>query len=235
MTEQEYQAALEEADKKLAANASELEGLKSQIKQLEENQKNQNSYITKLEEKTKQVPITSPNPIDMDITRYVQKNMKKDTINEAMAIIAQSVPNEVVECLKPELNKFLDNTMTIEKTKVSYVIDAFNLIRGRALSDVNHPINQIGKPTAAQPENKPQAGVQPQPQPQPQQTGNLSYAQRLAMSMGSPPPVGVPTMTPSDMNAAQTPPTEAQPITSTKDAMKNFKNRVMFGGANKFS
>lgn len=220
MTLEELQAALE-------AEKQKSEALLKEKEQLEQNVKNQNSYITKLEQNVKkpEQQIGSPTITDKRLSEYLARNMKRDAIDEAFAVINQNVAPEIVECLKPEVLAMIDKTMTIDRTQPSYVIDAFNIIYGSAMTNKNHKIHQIGKA----PEPKPAAApVQPVPV---QQAAQPTVNEQLKAFMGT-----TPTMTPSDKSAVQAPPnTSPTPIANTRDAMSRFKDAVRNAGANRFS
>jgi hypothetical protein len=222
---------LEEMQQLLEEQKKTIEELAKRNETLEKNQKEQNSYITKLETQLQGFKSSSAQPgnpvspqLSQPLTSYLQKNMKKDTIEEALALIAQQGTGaDVIDCIKPELMKFLEETMTIDRTKVSYVTDAFHLIYGKAMSNKDHAIHKLGQ--AGTKENKP-----PVSQPASQVAGQQDIAQQLRDRI-------VPTMTPADVNAAQTPPLQNpnEQIKTTKDAVNSFKRRIINAGGNRFS
>ena len=225
MTLEELQAALE-------AEKQRSEALLKEKEQLEQNVKNQNSYITKLEQNVKkpEQQIGGPTITDKRLSEYLARNMKRDAIDEAFAVINQNVAPEIVECLKPEVLAMIDKTMTIDRTQPSYVIDAFNIIYGSAMTNKNHKIHQIGKAPEPKPATAP---AQPGPAQQVAQpvAAQPAINEQLKAFMGT-----TPTMTPSDKSAVQAPPnTSPTPIANTRDAMSRFKDAIKNAGANRFS
>jgi hypothetical protein len=196
---------------------AEIERLTQENQKLTENQKNQNSYITKLEAAAKQEPTKVQVPVmDKQLTEYLQRNMRRDAMEEGMKVISQSVPKEIVDCLKPELDEFVQANMTIDKTKPSYIVDAFQLLYGKAMTNSAHKIHTIGQ---AGKETPPAA-----PPPAPQEV----LADKLRQTIP-------PGMTPDDKNAGQTPPASQAKIANTRDAMSAFKQKIQTAGQNRFS
>jgi len=190
-----------------------IKKLEEERKKLEENIRNQNSYITKLEGKTKEVSTSTETP-DF-VKTFVQKTVKRETINEAMEEISKSVDQNVIDILKPELNKFLEDTMTgANTTNVQYVIDAFSLIWGRALRKKDHPIHSIGKAEEPKQEQKPNVP--------------LSEINKIIKST----PQG---MSNADSSAGKILPNESSRIKNTRDAFSSFKSRLGSIGSNKFN
>ena len=221
---------LEELQEQIKSQEALILNLKEEKEALEKNQKEQNSYITKLEaqlqssKSSSKIAMQEALHLSQPLTAYLQKNMKRDTIEEAMqALIQQGTGAEIVKCMKPELTKFLDETMTIDKTRPSYVVDAFHLLYGKAMADKNHPVHKIGQ--AGKQENIP-----PVSQPVSQVAGQQDIAQQLRDKIA-------PTMTPTDVNAAQSPPLQNpnEQIKTTKDAVNAFKRRIINAGGNRFS
>lgn len=209
----------------------ELEEARASVAQLEANQKSQNSYITKLESKVKE-KTASYSSMDKDLALYIQRKRKEDVTNDALVAIRDAVPDEIVNLLLPELNRFLDKTMTIERTKESYVIDSFYLLYGKAMGNKDHAIHEIGKPAVT--ENPPASPpVEPQA-PARQATPNSSQAlkDKLKERMG---PVVAPTMTPSDDNFMTAPPVQPAPITDTKSAISAWRAKLAAASQNRFS
>lgn len=134
---------LEEALAKVAQLESEAQELKNQIK-------NQNSYITKLEAKAASTQQQTAGPKDLDpITkRYLEKNMMKDTINEAKEHIVSQVGIDIYNAVEPDLKVWLDANMKIESCTVEFVEDSFNLIYGRCFRNKEHNLHKVlGKGT----------------------------------------------------------------------------------------
>ena len=86
---------LEEAQAQLAAMTKERDDALADNKQLKENISRQNSYITKLENKNstniesaqKSTTPTVDARFDPAVQAYLEKNMKRDAIEEAKATI----------------------------------------------------------------------------------------------------------------------------------------------------
>lgn len=225
---------LEELEQLKESQDQLIKALKEDKETLAKNQKEQNSHITKLEAELQQLRNKSSNQaqgttiepqLSKPFTDYLQKNMKRDTIEEALSLLAQQGTGaDVLDCMKPELMEFLNNTMTIDKTKTSYVVDAFHLLYGKAMANKDHVIHKLGQQ---------QGGVQGNPPPVQQSQSQVAGQQTLAQRMQA---VMPPIMTPNDVNAAQTPPQQnGEQIKSTKDAMSSFKKRIINAGGNRFS
>lgn len=184
----------------------------------------QNSYATKLENQVKELkntqPTNSANPND-DITRkYLEQNMRKDIINQALTIIKATYGEQLVEACLPDYNDFLEKNMTLKNTTVEYATDAFNLVYGRCFAKKDHPVHNIGKATS------------PSGTPTPQQAGTNSAAvQQVASIIQGQPPV----MNNNDASAGQgLPGTQGVPIKNTRDAFSIFKDKMRQGGSSKF-
>ena len=184
----------------------------------------QNSYATKLENQVKELknsqPQNSANPND-DITRkYLEQNMRKDIINQALTIIKATYGEQLVEACLPDYKDFLDKNMTLKNTTVEYATDAFNLVYGRCFAKKDHPVHNIGKATS------------PSGTPTPQQAGTNSAAvQQVASIIQGQPHV----MNNNDASAGQgLPGTQGVQIKNTRDAFSAFKDKLRQGGSSKF-
>lgn len=211
MTLEELQAALAQAQADLAAERAAKQ-------QLETNQGNQNSYITKLEGQinalkqdisTLQVTANKDpkdaSGIDPTLVNYLKKQMRKDIETEGYSRIQAMVTAEVWKALEKEFNEFIKETMNEANMSPEYMVDAFRLVYGRAMTNKDHPVNKIGQ-------------VNPPQQRQP-----------------FTPPTLPPTMTPSDTSAATgLPGTQAAAIKNTQDAMKAFRDKFRSAGQNTF-
>ena len=210
MTEQEYLQRIKDLEDQLNVE-------KQNTTKLTENQSKQNSYITKLEEKAnKQEQSNTPAQqvaLDPNVTKYLARKMREDTIADAMNTIRTSVSQEEIVVLEPDLMKFLNETMNSSNTSVAYITDAFNLIYGRAMRNKTHAIHQANKTS----------------QQSPTQQQIVQNANQLVRQT---PPV----MSNRDTSAVQTPPATpgSNPISSTRDAFDRFKNKLSFQGENKF-
>lgn len=151
---------LEEAQAKIKELEVEINKLQGQVK-------NQNSYITKLEAQVKGAPNNpggNSNGLDSVTQRYLEKNMMRDTIEEAKQNIIKQVGNEVYNAVEPDLNEWLKANMKIQNCTVEFVEDSFNLIYGRCFRNKDHKVHEaLGKgttPQVATPTTTPQTNVQ---------------------------------------------------------------------------
>jgi hypothetical protein len=151
MTLEELQVSQEQIKK-------ELEALKEEKETLEKNQKEQNSYITKIESELKaykekekptpQNPAPQPSATNLDshskvVLEYAGKRFMQDVVDEASQGIILQVGQEVYEALKKDFKEFLDKNLTIDKADVKYILQSFNLVYGRAMTNKEHPIHQV--------------------------------------------------------------------------------------------
>ena len=185
--------------------------------------KDQNSYITKLENQLKATPQPSaPNGTNDVTMKYLEKNMRRDVIAEAEQQILASISPEVYAAVKPDYMDFLDKKMTREYTTVEYAVDAFALVLGRCMSNKDHAVNKIGKaaPPGDTPKQQVQAGTNGQA---------VADVQNILKTTA-------PVMTGKD-SGSQTgmPNVGGQPIKNTKDAFSALKNRFAANGENKFN
>lgn len=221
---------LEEAQAQLAAMTKERDEALADNKQLKENISRQNSYITKLENKTNSTNIESAQKsttptvdtrFDPAVQAYLEKNMKRDAIEEAKAMIKTEITEEMYKAVEPDFMAFLDKNLRKENCTTAYIVDAFSLVMGRALRNKEHPINKIGKGMATPPAT-------------PTQTTNSSQVQSVQNTIlnNTTPPV----MTNKDVGAASGMPygNGAQHQT-TKDAFKSLKERFANMGGNRFN
>jgi hypothetical protein len=180
----------------------------------------QNSYITKLQNQLKEQQKPAAAAGSDDVTRkYILEKMKEDVMKQATAVIVNAIGQDKFNAVKPDFDKFLVN-LTPEHTNVDYVIDAFNLVYGRCLTNPNHPIHQVGK------------AVNPSGTPAPQVAGTNGQQVEVVQNImaGQPQP-----MTSNDANAGQgIPGTQGEPVKNTNEAFKNLKNRLQGVGSNRF-
>lgn len=212
MTIEELQAALKQTQEELAKERAAKE-------QLALNQSNQNSYITKLEgqintlkqeianlQTTANKDPRSDAGIDPTLINYLKKQMRKDIETEGYARAKSLVTEEVWKTLEKELVTFVKDSDD-DKVTPEYIVDAFRLLYGRAMTNPEHPIHKVAKPTQA-------------PAP-------------AAIT----PPTLPPSMTPNDSGAAGgTPPSMSQgvQVKNTQEAMKAFKEKILNAGRNNF-
>ena len=221
---------LEEAQAQLAAMTKERDEALADNKQLKENISRQNSYITKLENKTNSTNIesaqksTSPTVdtrFDPAVQAYLEKNMKRDAIEEAKIIIKSEITDEMFKAVEPDFNAFLEKNLKKENCTSAYIVDAFSLVMGRALRNKEHPINKIGKGTATPP-------ATPTPTTN---SSNVQSVQNTILNNTTPP-----VMTNKDVGAASGMPAgNGVQHQTTRDAFKSLKDRFANMGGNKFN
>lgn len=138
MDEKEIQAIQDEnAQLKAKLEAEALAKAK-----LEENVRNQNSYITKLEADRK-AGTQDKEPLDPATKAYLQKKMREDTIAGTLQKLAPQFPVGVIGAVREDLDLFLNNTMKPENTTEAYVREAFYLCYGKAMANKEHAVHQI--------------------------------------------------------------------------------------------
>ena len=220
---------LEEAQAQLAAMTKERDDALADNKQLKENISRQNSYITKLENKNsnniesaqKSTTPTVDTRFDPAVQAYLEKNMKRDAIEEAKAMIKTEITDEMYKAVEPDFMAFLEKNLKKENCTSAYIVDAFSLVMGRALRNKEHPINKIGKGTATPPAT-------------PTPTTNSSQVQSVQNTIlnNTTPPV----MTNKDVGAASGMPAgNGAQHQTTRDAFKSLKDRFANMGGNKFN
>lgn len=220
---------LEEAQAQLEAMTKERDEALAENKKLNENISRQNSYITKLEANRSQpsdqaqrpTSSTVGNNFDPAVQAYLEKNMKRDAIEEAKVQIKQEITEEMYKAIEPDFMAFLDKNLKKENCTTAYIVDAFSLVMGRALRNKEHPINKIGKGTTT-------------PSATPTQTTNSSNVQTVQNTILN--NTTPPTMTGKDSGAASGMPTgNGVQVSSTKDAFKSLKQRFSNIGGNRFN
>ena len=220
---------LEEAQKQLAEMAKQREADQATIKQLNDNISKQNSYITKLEAKTnsniesvqKSATPTADTRFDPTVQAYLEKNMKRDAIEEAKATIKSEITEEMYKAVEPDFMSFLEKNLKKENCTSAYIVDAFSLVMGRALRNKEHPINKIGKGTATPP-------ATPTPTTN---SSNVQSVQNTILNNTTPP-----VMTNKDVGAASGMPAgNGNQHQTTRDAFKSLKDRFANMGGNRFN
>ena len=181
----------------------------------------QNKYIGQLEQNLKAAkPATG---VTDDITlKYLEKNMRRDVIAEAVNIIKQDVSEEIYNAVEADFIAFLDKTMKKENTTIEFCTDAFSLVLGKCLRKKDHAVNQIGKGT------NPQSTT---PTPQGATTNGQSVATVQNIIKNQPPII-----TDRDITGGsnQGVPTNEAPVKNTRDAFKSLKDRFGNVGGNRF-
>ena len=200
--------------------------MKKQLEQANENIKKQNQYITKLEGQRGQAAPTAAPETKADAPqgqkdvyqRFIEDQMREKALEKAIAYIKANVTEEEYKAVEPDFKAFLDKNMTIQNTTQEFIVDAYNLVVGRARMIKDHAINQIGK------------GSTPAATPTPPTNGaTIATVQSVIANQ---PPV----MSDKDKSAASgTPlPNAQQGIKSTKDAFANLRNTFAGAGGNKY-
>ena len=220
---------LEEAQAQLAELTKQREADQATIKQLNENISKQNSYITKLEARnnSSSEPAQKPTSSTVDtrfdpaVQAYLEKNMKRDAIEEAKGQILQEITPEMYKAIEPDFLEFLNKNLKRDNCTTAYIVDAFSLVMGRALRNKEHPINKLGKGTDTPPAT-------------PTQTTNSSQVQTVQNTIlnNTTPPV----MSNKDSGAASgMPGGNGAQLRNTKDAFKSLKDRFANIGGTKFN
>lgn len=180
----------------------------------------QNKYIGQLETQLKAGSNNASAKPDDVTMRYLEKNMRRDVIAEAVAEIKKDVSEEVYKAVEPDFLDFLDKTMKKENTTVTFCTDAFSLIYGKCLRKKDHPVNQIGKDTNPQVVTPTTAG-----------TNGQSVAQVNSILQNQPPVI-----TDKDQASGSVTglPNTGVQVKNTRDAFSSLKNRFANNGGNKF-
>lgn len=179
----------------------------------------QNKYIGQLETQLKTGNNNSAKPDDVTM-KYLEKNMRRDVIAEAVIEIKKDVSEEVYKAVEPDFLEFLDKTMKKENTTVAFCTDAFSLVYGKCLRKKDHPVNQIGKGT------NPQVATPATPGTNGQSVANVNSI------LQNQPPV----ITDRDQSSGSVTglPNTGVQVKNTRDAFSSLKNRFANNGAGKF-
>lgn len=206
------------SEEEMKAKIAELE---KENKQLKDNASKQNSYITKLEAKANN---SEPAPkgdsnLSPTISAYLEKNMRRDVIEEALVEIKKTIPEDKFKAVESDFKAFLDKHMTSANCTTAYVIDAFALIFGRASANPEHAINKLGK-----------GGTSPAT-PTPATNSQSVQNVQNAIIQTTPPVMGN-----KDNNASSgIPESQGAPVSNTKEAFKTLRSRFANLGGNKFN
>lgn len=180
----------------------------------------QNKYVGQLEAQLKATNNPQAKPDDVTMA-YLEKNMRRDVIAEAVAEIKKDVSEEVYTAIEPDFMEFLNKNMKKENTTVGFCTDAFSLVYGKCLRKKDHPVNQIGKGT------NPQVATPTTPN-----TNGPSVAAVNSILQNQPPVI---TDKDQSSGAAMGLPNTGQQVKNTRDAFTSLKNRFSNNGANKFN
>lgn len=206
------------SEEELKAKIAELE---KENKQLKDNVSKQNSYITKLEGKANN---SEPAPkgdsaLNPAISAYLEKNMRRDVIEEASAEIKKTIPEDKFKAVEPDFLAFLNKNMTSANCTTAYVIDAFALVYGRASANPEHAINKLGK-----------GGTSPATPITQTNSPEVRNVQNTIIQT-TPPVMGN-----KDVSASSgIPESQGAPVSNTKDAFKTLRSRFANLGGNKFN
>ena len=180
----------------------------------------QNKYIGQLETQLKSGNNNTTKPDDVTM-RYLEKNMRRDVIAEAVTEIKKDVSEEVYKAVEPDFLEFLDKNMKKENTTVGFCTDAFSLIYGKCLRKKDHPVNQIGKGTTPQ-------VTTPNTTPN---TNGQSIATVNSIIQNQPPVI---TDKDQASGSVQGLPNTSTQVKNTRDAFSSLKSRFANNGGNKF-
>ena len=224
MTEEEMNQKIAEAEER----ASKAE---AEVKELQTQRSNQNSYITKLEGKvqglenqmnTVKTAANSAPALAPEITEYFQKKRREDYTEQAVNEIVSQVGQETYDCLADDLKNFLKLYMNEKNVSVRYIIDSFHLLLGRALANPEHAIHSVIGGKKEEPKQETKTEEQPIPQKDQEQ-----FRAQLSQMVNR-------TMTNDDINAGGAPEVKAPTVQNTQEAMKSFKNRLFNLDSSKF-
>lgn len=180
----------------------------------------QNKYIGQLETQLKAAPATpSAKPDDVTMA-YLEKNMRRDVIAEAVAEIKKDVSEEIYNAVEADYMEFLNKNMKKENTTVGFCTDAFSLVYGKCLRKKDHPVHQVGKGTTPQ-----------EATPTTANTNGQSVANVNSILQKQPPIISDKDQ--SSGSAMGLPNTGTQ-VKNTKDAFTSLKSRFSNNGANRF-
>lgn len=204
-----------------------FDDLKAQLDQANENIKKQNQYITKLEGQrggaaptpAPEAPKATAQQGHKDVyQRFIEDQMREKALDKAIAYIKSHVSEEEYKAIEPDFLAFIQQNMTVQNTTQEFIVDAFNLVMGRARMVKDHAINQIGK------------GSTPAATPTPPTNGATIAAVQSVIA--NQPPV----MSDKDKSAATGAqlPNVPQGVRSTKDAFANLRKTFAGAGGNKY-
>lgn len=179
----------------------------------------QNKYIGQLETQLKSNTNNSAKPDDVTM-KYLEKNMRRDVIAEAVEEIKKDVSEEVYKAVEADYLEFLNKNMKKENTTVGFCTDAFSLVYGSCLRKKDHPVNQIGKGT------NPQVATPTTPG-----TNGQSVASVNSILQNQPPVI-----TDKDQASGSVTglPNTGTQVKNTREAFSSLKNRFANNGAGKF-
>ena len=181
----------------------------------------QNKYIGQLETQLKAGSNnTSAKPDDVTM-RYLEKNMRRDVIAEAVAEIKKDVSEEVYKAVEPDFLDFLEKNMKKENTTVGFCADAFSLVYGKCLRKKDHPVHQIGKDTNPQTVTPTTTG-----------TNGTSVATVNSILYNQPPVITDRDQASGSITGL---PNTGTQVKNTRDAFSSLKNRFANNGAGKFN
>lgn len=206
---------------------NELNEERAKNARLEQNIKNQNSYITKLENQrgAAAAPASGSTPstaqLDPTLQKYLEDQMRNDITAKGITQIKSEIPEEEYLAIEPDFLEFLNKNMNKTNISVGYVLDAFSLVYGRAKRDKNHAINTVGAKGTTPSATAPAIDV----------GTNQEGIAAVNKTIANKPPM----MTGNDANAASGVPDTGNGIKNTKDAFGSLREKFGQIGANRFS
>lgn len=211
----------EDMNKKIAEAEERASKAEAEVKELQTQRSNQNSYITKLEGKVqglesqmntvKNAANNAP-ALPAEITQYFQKKRREDYMQQAEQEIISQVGEERYNCLKADLNNFLKLYMDEKNVSVRYIIDSFHLLLGRALANPDHPIHELMH-------DKVEEDTKQEVEEEPKQEDQEAFRTQLTNMVNR-------TMTNDDANIGSAPEVRPQTAQNTQEALKSFKTRL---------
>lgn len=125
--------------------ATTIEEAARKIEQLEDNQKKQNQYITKLESEKKEyekvIQEASQQMDDVDIRGYVLESRAKDFRKEAEHNIKRLYGEAVYDAVVEDWQTWLDQFLDVEKANVPFFEQSFQMAYGKALGNPEHLVH----------------------------------------------------------------------------------------------
>jgi TolA-binding protein len=123
------------------------------IEQLEDNQKKQNQYITKLEQQNKDlqgaIQEASQQMDHVDIRGYVLESRAKDFRREAEQNIKRLYGEKVFQAILPDWEEWLGEFLIAEQASIPFFEQSFQMAYGKALGNPEHPVHKPADDTVA--------------------------------------------------------------------------------------
>lgn len=123
-----------------------IEEANRKIAQLEENQKKQNQYITRLEQQNKDLQVAieeaSEHMDHVDIRGYVLESRARDFRREAEQNIKRLYGERVFDAILPDWEEWLNEFLDVEKASIPFFEQSFQMAYGKALGNPEHPVHK---------------------------------------------------------------------------------------------